>query len=337
MPKPETITTILISKFKKYCWKVLVISHFQYLNLFRISKLEIRINKLIRLYSFFIFQISFLPLILVSCNNNKYPGYSKSPSGIYFKIHKVGSDTVKPRVSDYITVDLEYRTANKDSLFFSGRRKFQTTRPDYKGSVDYCFAMLATDDSASFIINANKFFKGTLKTKLPGFFNSKSDMKINVRMLNIQTKSRYLQEKDEFLSWINNLEDYEKTLLKHFIQNKDSTIQPARSGLYCIKTLETNGNKPKGGNIVTVHYEGQFLNGEIFDSTRKRDMPFDFVFGKEMQVVKGLEEGIGMMREGEKAILIMPSQLAFGKTGSSTGIIPPFTTVIFKVEILKIQ
>lgn len=285
----------------------------------------------------FFFSIVATILGLSSCTQSKYPGYSKSENGFYFKIHKFGESTAKPVTTDYITVDIEYRTANKDSLFFSGRRKFQTTKPDYKGSVDECFAMLSTDDSASFIINANSFFKGTLKAPLPSFFHLQSEMKVNVRMLNIQSKYKFVKEKEEFLSWINNLSDYEQTILKHFIEEKDISIQPTRTGLYCIKTIETKGAKPKTGNVITIHYEGQFLNGEYFDSTKKRNMPFDFVYGKEMQVVKGLEEGVGLMCEGEKAILIMPSQLAFGQQGSSTGIIPPFTTVVFKVEVLKVQ
>jgi FKBP-type peptidyl-prolyl cis-trans isomerase len=276
-------------------------------------------------------------LAFASCSQPKYPGFSKTELGIFYKIFNFGESSNKPVATDYITIDIEYRTIKKDSLFFSGRRKFQTTKPDYKGSIDECFSMLSTDDSASFIINANKFFKATLKAPLPSFFDKQSDMKINVKMLNIQSRLKFIKEKEEFLSWTNDLSDYEKTLLKHFIQEKDISIQPTRSGLYCIKTFETQGARPKGGNIVTVHYEGQFLNGDYFDSTKKRNMPFDFVFGKEMQVVKGLEEGIGLMREGEKAILIMPSQLAFGQMGSSTGIIPPFTTIVFKVEILKIQ
>lgn len=288
-------------------------------------------------FAFSILKTAGFFLILSSCTQSKYPGYSKSENGFYFKIHKFGESTLKPVATDYITVDIEYRTTGKDSLFFSGRRKFQTTKPDYKGSIDECFSMLSVDDSASFYINADNFFKSTLKAPLPSFFRVQSDMKINIRMLNIQSKLKYIKEKEEFLSWINDLSDYEKTILKHFIAEKDISIQPARSGLYCIKTFETNGKRPKNGNIVTVHYEGQFLNGEYFDSTKKRNMPFDFVFGKEMQVVKGLEEGVGLMCEGEKAILIMPSQLAFGKQGSSTGIIPPFTTVVYKVELLKVQ
>jgi FKBP-type peptidyl-prolyl cis-trans isomerase len=54
-----------------------------------------------------------------------------------------------------------------------------------------------------------------------------------------------------------------------------------------------------------------------------------------MQVIGGLEEAIGRMREGEKALIILPSELAWGEKGSSTGIIPPFTSVIYELELLK--
>ncbi|MBI5218973.1 MAG: FKBP-type peptidyl-prolyl cis-trans isomerase [Bacteroidia bacterium] len=279
----------------------------------------------------------FAIIIITGCENNIFPGYTKTVSGIYYKIHKFGEGTQKPKPTDYITVDIEYRTIKQDSVFFSGRRKFQTTLPDYPGSVDECFAMMSVDDSAGFIINAYKFFRKTIKAPLPSFFNSKSNIRINVKLLNIQSRADFLKEKEEFLSWIKDLEEYEKTILRHFIKEKDISIQPARSGLYCIKTIKTNGAQVKNGDLVIVHYEGQYLNGKYFDSTKERNMPFELLYGKEMQVVKGLEEGIGMMREGEKAILIMPSKLAFGQKGSSTGIIPPYTTVIFRVEVLSIK
>ena len=50
-----------------------------------------------------------------------------------------------------------------------------------------------------------------------------------------------------------------------------------------------------------------------------------------------MEDAIGMMHEGEKALFIMPSELAFGENGSSTGIIPPFTSLIFEVELVAIH
>jgi len=61
------------------------------------------------------------------------------------------------------------------------------------------------------------------------------------------------------------------------------------------------------------------------------------VYGTEWQVIKGLEEAIGLMREGEKSLFILPSELGFGNQGSSSQVIPPFTSLIFEVEILKVS
>ena len=64
---------------------------------------------------------------------------------------------------------------------------------------------------------------------------------------------------------------------------------------------------------------------------------FQFVYGQKWQVIPGLEEAIGMMYPGERALFIIPSNLAFGQGGSSTGIVPAFTSVIFEVEIVEVN
>jgi FKBP-type peptidyl-prolyl cis-trans isomerase len=107
------------------------------------------------------------------------------------------------------------------------------------------------------------------------------------------------------------------------------------NGLYFNTLQEVAGKPVEVGDIVTVNYEGRFLNGKFFDSTIKRNQPFEFIYGTEMQVIHGLEDAIGRMREGEKALVILPSELAWGEKGSSTGIIPPFTSVIYEVELIK--
>ena len=219
-------------------------------------------NLIKKTYTIFLFTL--LLFFIISCRQSKYPGYSQSSSGFHYKIHLFGETNQKPVPTDYITVDIEYRVLENDSLFFSGRRKFQTTTPDYKGSVDECFAMMSVDDSASFIINAYKFFTKTLYAPLPDFLNKNSDLKINVKLLNIQSREKFLREKKEFLSWIKDLSEYEQTFLNNFIEEKDISIQPSRNGLYCIKTHETSGVKIEKGMIVNIHYEGQFLNGKYF-------------------------------------------------------------------------
>ena len=79
------------------------------------------------------------------------------------------------------------------------------------------------------------------------------------------------------------------------------------------------------------------LDGKLFDSTWKRNQPFEFVYGTEMQVVQGLEIALRTMKEKERALFVMPSEMAFGKKGSSTRIVPPFTPVVFEVEVEKIN
>lgn len=156
-------------------------------------------------------------------------------------------------------------------------------------------------------------------------------------MLDIQTSDEYQHEKEAFLSWIEDFGDYEKVVLRQFIAEKKLSLDPLPSGLLYLNLVPGTGNKVAMGDTVTVHYEGRFLNGRFFDSTVRRNQPFQFVYGTEWQVISGLEEAIGMMREGERSLFILPSEMGFGNEGSSTGIIPPFTSLIFEVELLKVS
>ena len=280
--------------------------------------------------------ILILFIALLSCNRTeKYSGYTRTWTGIYYKVHSIGEEDIKPAVGDYITVDLLYKTIN-DSVFFAGRRTFLLTKPDYRASIDECFPLLSMGDCATFILNSGSFFEKTLKSKVPSFLTAKDDMKIVVYMIDIMTNADFKKQKDVFLSWIDDFGEYESKLLKQYINEKEINIEPVKAGIYYLKTVEGNGKKVQKGNTVTVNYEGRFLNGDYFDSTYKRKQPFEFKFGEQWQVIEGLEDAISMMTEGEKAIFVIPSTHAFGTSGSSTGIIPPFTSVIFEVELLKV-
>ena len=106
--------------------------------------------------------------------------------------------------------------------------------------------------------------------------------------------------------------------------------------MYYFQIRKGKGYSPDSGRVALINYRGYFLNGRSFDSNYETQ-PFEYVIGAEEQLIKGLEIGVRRMHEGEKAKFIIPSHLAFGSSGSSTGIIPPFTTVIYEVELLKVQ
>jgi FKBP-type peptidyl-prolyl cis-trans isomerase len=288
----------------------------------------------------FYFLCSFsLLYILFSCQpNNEIKGYKLLPNGTYFRLLQFGESGSKPKPGDYITAHISYRTGD-DSVFFDAIRSIKLTKSTYTGSINECFFKLSTMDSASFIINADSFFINTIHSPLPNFIPPNSLMKVNIKMLSIRNEEKYKKDKEEFLSWIEDFGEYEQTVLRHFIENEKIDVTPTASGIYRIDIDSVNNvNKHvQRGDTIIVHYEGRFLNGKIFDSTKKRNEPFQFVYGTEWQVVKGLEEALGGMCEGDHALFIMPSELAFGKTGSSTGIIPPYTSVVFEVEVLEVK
>lgn len=279
----------------------------------------------------------FFAILLVSCDSRPdFPGYSKSRDGFHYKLRKIGDGNRLAQVGDYVTVDLAYKTLG-DSSFFTGRRKFQLTQPQFKGSLDYCFLILEAGDAASFIISAADFFIRTLETSLPTFLNEEDLMIVDIDMIEIQSEAEYLREKEAFLHWIDDFGEYERVLLAQFFSKEQINVAQSESGLYLINLHEGSGKQVQLGDTVEVHYEGRFLNGKFFDSTKMREEAFQFIYGQEWQVVDGLEKAIGQMREGDISLVILPSQLAFGERGSSTGIIPPFTSLIFEVEIKSVR
>ncbi len=277
-----------------------------------------------------------LAAIAISSCKNPYPGYTETEEGIYYKLLTIGEQNKCCRYGDYVIADIAYLTMN-DSVFFSGIRKFQVTEPDFRGSIDKCFTLICEHDSAQFIISALDFFEKTLENAIPDYLTADGKMKISVKLLNVQTQNEYAREKEAFLHWVEDLGEYEKVILKQYIRDQKINIAPTEDGVYYIVQQEGSGPQVKQGDTVTVHYEGHFLNGRFFDSTRQRNEPFRFVYGQQWQVIGGLEKAIGKMHEGDKALVIIPSEQAFGVDGSSYEIVPPFTPVVFEVELLHID
>lgn len=117
-------------------------------------------------------------------------------------------------------------------------------------------------------------------------------------------------------------------------KGKDTITTP--SGLKIVMfTSYPDSAKPATGNKVMVHYSGFNMDGSMFDSSVERGQPYGFPLGKG-QVIKGWDEGIAMLREGEKAKLIIPYQLAYGEAGRPPQI-PAKATLIFDVELVSIN
>ena len=107
------------------------------------------------------------------------------------------------------------------------------------------------------------------------------------------------------------------------------------SGLRYQIIQKGNGKKAEKGNNISVHYKGQLVDGTVFDSSYQRKQPIDFQVGIG-QVIKGWDEGLQLLKVGDKARLVIPSHLAYGSQGAG-GVIPPNATLIFDVELMDVK
>jgi cyclophilin family peptidyl-prolyl cis-trans isomerase len=92
-----------------------------------------------------------------------------------------------------------------------------------------------------------------------------------------------------------------------------------------------NGKTPSRGDRVSVHYKGALVDGTVFDSSFERNQPIEFLLG-EGQVIPGWDEGIQLLRVGDKARFILPPELAYGTRGAG-GVIPPNAVLVFDVSL----
>jgi peptidyl-prolyl cis-trans isomerase A (cyclophilin A) len=113
-----------------------------------------------------------------------------------------------------------------------------------------------------------------------------------------------------------------------------SGFKKTESGLRYQIIQEGSGVKAEKGKNVTVHYKGQLSDGTVFDSSYKRNEPIDFPLGVG-QVISGWDEGIQLLKVGDKARFVIPSHLGYGSRGAG-GVIPPDATLIFDVELMNV-
>ncbi len=112
-------------------------------------------------------------------------------------------------------------------------------------------------------------------------------------------------------------------------------FQKTNSGLRYQILQKGNGKQAEKGKGVSVHYKGMLTDGTVFDSSYQRKQPIDFTLGVG-QVIAGWDEGIQLLKVGDKARFVIPSDLAYGSQGAG-GVIPPNAILIFDVELIDVK
>jgi FKBP-type peptidyl-prolyl cis-trans isomerase FkpA len=278
-----------------------------------------------------------LALFVSSCK----PGKDKrTASGMKYILHE-DKEGRKPVKGDYVTVTMLYTDA-KDSVLYDSRIgnkpvRFQLRKSPFVGSMEEGLMELSVGDSATLFVSADSMHEKVL-SKEPGNTMKKpkrgSFLKFHIKLLRVQT---YNEAELEMAVNESQLERAEEKALEYYQKEKNISSSPEQEGYYIIRQTESKGEPIDSGTTVQINYTGRFLNGNVFNSSA--DKPYTFTVGNG-EVIKGWDLAFTKLKSGDKVTLIVPSKLAYGKEGiknqnNTTYIVPPFTTLIFDIEILS--
>jgi len=284
-------------------------------------------------------------IAFTGCKKNKFPGFEQTETGLYYKFHVQNEGAAKPADGDVLTVNMVYkvRKNEKDSILFDTKVfeqqygqawRFPLREPQFQGDIYEGLAMLGIGDSASFIVSADSVLKYSPQSQ---GIDSGTMIFFDIKLIAIQPKAEFEMEQNKMMEehkiMMDSLKNREEADLAKYLADNKIKIKPAESGLYFIEIKRGAGAKPIAGQMVTVHYKGTMLDGTVFDSSEGRD-PIQFSVGQG-QVIPGWDEGILKMNTGGKAKFIIPSGLAYGENGA--GPIPPYSPLVFEVELLNVK
>ena len=272
---------------------------------------------------------------MISCGpKSPFPGYKPTETGLYYKeIVKGTGEQLKN--GDVIKVTLAYYI--NDSLLFTTdslpEPAYDLVRESaFQGDVYEGFRMMHVGDSMSFMINADSTFRKQFHAPIiPAFVTPEAYLRWEVKVDEAMTEEAFQQKKQDEMAELQkkSLDEFAAYLAANGID-----AQPLESGLVYVCTQKGKGPKPTTNQNVKVHYTGRLLDGTVFDSSVERGEPIEFPLGVG-RVIPGWDEGIGLMSKGEKGVLYIPYNLAYGPR--ATGPIPAYSNLIFDVELVDFK
>ncbi len=302
-------------------------------------------------FSAAVLAVSLLTAVAPGCDKPATP--VKTPSG-YDLINHTGGKGPKPSPGDYASVHIY--VLQDDSLINSTRMTGRGTYtlevpnldslspeqkvPGIADPVADAVSMMTVGDSATVLLPITEEMK-----QFPELQNVKK-LAYDIVLVEVKTPDAYLQEQSareaaaaEQRQAVSvrapEVDAMMQALAGQYAAGElDGKIRTTDSGLKYMVMEEGTGKQAVSGKPVKVLYYGMLTNGKKFDDSFERGTPIPFTLGIG-QVIQGWDEGIALLKEGDKAVLFIPSDLGYGETGAGADI-PPNAELVFYVELVAV-
>ena len=284
-----------------------------------------------------IFAALAFTLLLSSCKEYK------SDDGIQYKIIV---DSAGPVIELGGVAFINMTYYNEKDTFDSKKAyrgmPFPIRMPDSileKSSLEKGLRMLSKGDSASFIISTDSLYKGVPRDKMPKEIKPGSMTKFFVRVVSVLSRDsvKVLEKKRQDQMVAAEIQkqvqaQMDTVTILDYCKTHKLKAKRTPDGVYYVVTKSVEGITLQPGDTANTFYTGKLLDGTTFDSNVGK-APFKLVVGMG-QVIRGWDSGLMALKKGEKATLLIPSNLGYGDRGAGAAI-PPNAILIFDLEVLK--
>lgn len=276
--------------------------------------------------------------ILFSCGTSekKYE-FQNSETGIpHYFIEKVDTGRFV-KDSDFVVLDFDAKLLRTDTTLFNSKRDYPSERVIFIKNIkkaegksfEDALKLMRVGDSICFKINAKAFYAFTLKSRAPSFIVSIDTLVFNARLKAIKNKEMVIADMEKLAE---KKKSEEKMLMEEFVAKNYPDAKPYENGLYVIETKKGSDDKVLENDFVSIHYVGKLIDGFQFYSSIEKEKVFSFDVG-DQKVITAFSESVKHLSVGSKAVVIVPSSLAYGEEGYGS-LIPPYSTLIFEIEVL---
>jgi len=259
-----------------------------------------------------------------------------------YKIFKSG-DSLRVREGGLVTLHLAWFGQNLKQAAFDTRQKgepsvFNTLPSPYPGSLEEGLLMMCRGDSGVFELQSDSMFSLSFGGKIPAEAVGLQRVMVSIKVIDTDPNETFEEREKQRKRYEADNEERrknEQSNIERFLYMNQIAQERDTSGVWY--KIISNGHtalKPKYGDKVTFRMTGRVLDGTIIEGSAEKPVNKEFIIGTD-PVPIGLSKGIQLMNLGEKALLIIPSELGFGHM--HMGKIPPYSTLLLEVELLDIK
>lgn len=278
---------------------------------------------------------------LVACSESPYDGYEQEESGLYWRLEAFNDRSRQPQTGDFVEMSIAYRTLTDSILMISsthirgGTLIYRLDEMGATGGFREGLRLMHEGDSMSFILPVTTFFGSYLNTAVPAALEGAAELKVDVHLLNVWSQAEYEEKEAQREAELLQMEMDEQANLLKYINETGLDSSLLFMGVWIEQLEAGTGDTIRGNDFINITFTGSTLDGVVFDPMKAEGRSMDYLVGKPETLIDGLMIAVRRMKKGEKARIIIPSRLGFGAKGVP-GIVPPYTTLIYELEILNV-